>query len=53
MRVAKKYEGMSKKETADEREREGGSSMDLLSRSASFSDFPRDGTGRLRHPYPP
>lgn len=27
--------------------------MDPSSRSASFSDFPRDATGRLRHPYPP
>lgn len=27
--------------------------MDPPSRSASFSDFPRDATGRLRHPYPP
>jgi len=27
--------------------------MDPSSRSASFSDFPRDATGRLRHPYLP
>lgn len=43
------------REREGEWERDGGcgGGMDPRSRSASFSDFPRDATGRLRHPYPP